>query len=488
MTCAAVSVRWRSVVGALVLAAAAVGVAWPVVAATDERPPVTLNRVSDTASWSGEFAVAAGGVGVTTVHRDLGTPSAVGHSHPVGGCDGSHWVGAWSMAPSDAAHPGFAEQTLRLVVHPHLGGDHLRLRLTNRFGSRPVTFDDVYVGLRESEADIVAGTNHAVTFGGQRSIIVPAGTNVISDPVTLSVSAGQDLAVSLYAPGFTGPATEHFLAMQDSFTTRGGSGNHAADEDGGAFSETITSWFFLEGVDVLVPRSVGAVVALGDSLTDGFVSAADLSPVIPGEDARGVNGRYPDHLARRLHQQPGPARLSVLNAGIGGNQVTSDGFLPQFGPSAVSRLEEDVLAQPGVTDVIVMEGTNDVAGAPLVSADDVIAGLDDIVRRSQAAGLNVVLGTIPPAEGAFPWVDNGSAMATAERNRINDWIRTRPHGVGVVDFHEALRDPANPDRLHPDYDSGDGLHLNLDGYRAMAEAVDLSLLAGSNCGPVAPRR
>lgn len=397
-------------------------------------------------------------------------------------CSGSHWVGSWSAAPSGAANEGFAEQTLRLVVHPQLRGDTVRLRLTNRLADQAVTFGEVHVGLHVSHGNVKAGTNRAVTFGGDIATTVPVGSNVVSDPVALTFEVGDDLAISLYMRGATGPATEHDMAVQKSFVTPRGSGNHAADEDSGAFTDTTTSWFFVEGVDVVAPRSVGAVVAFGDSITDGFVWR-DLASVDSGDpDALGVNGRYPDHLARRLHDQSGPSRVSVLNAGISGNEV-NDGT-PIFGPSGRSRLAPDVLAQPGVTDVIVMEGTNDLADAPLVRGKDVIDGLDDIVWQLQASGLNVILGTIPPAEGAAPWVGHGSAAATAERNLVNDWIRTRPRGVGVVDFHEVLRDPGNPNRLKPEYDSGDGLHPSLDGYRAMADAVDLSQLAGTGCGPI----
>lgn len=393
-------------------------------------------------------------------------------------CGGSHWVGAWSTAPGDAVTTGFVDQTLRMIVHPHLGGDRLRLRLTNRFGSQPVAFGDVFVGRRATGADIVAGTNQRVTFGGRSVVTLPARTDVVSDPVQLAFPAFSDLAVSLYARGATGPATEHALAIQTSYLTGAGSGSHSASEDGAAFSETTSSWFFLEGIDVAAPRGVGSVVTLGDSITDGFVSTGGVA-VVEDTSVRGTNGRYPDNLARRLAGLPGPTRLAVLNAGIGGNRVVSDGFIPRMGPSAVSRLGEDVLAQPGVTDVIVMEGTNDLGMTPLPSADEVIAGLDYIVHRLQAAGLNVLLGTIPPADGALP--GHGTPMANAERNRVNDWIRSGPHGVDVVDFHQALRDPANADRLRADYDSGDHLHPNLAGYRAMAETIDLDQLVGPVC-------
>lgn len=398
-------------------------------------------------------------------------------------CGGSHWVGAWSMSPTDGAPEGFVGQTLRIVVNPHAGGEQLRLRLTNRFGTQPVTFGDAYVGLRATGASVVPGTNQRVSFGGQHAVTVPARGDVVSDPVALTFDAYSDLAVSLHASGSTGPATRHALAVQNNYLTAAGSGSHAAAEGDSAFTGTTSSWFFLEGVDVEARRTVGSVVALGDSITDGLVTTG--SPPAEDPTVRGTNGRYPDNLARRLDQLPGPSRLSVLNAGITGNRVLSDGIPPRRGPSAISRLDADVLAQAAVTDVIVMEGTNDIGGAAVPSADAVIAGLDHIVRRLQAAGLNVLLGTIPPA-GGFTGGGHGSPEAIAERNRVNEWVRTRPHGAHVVDFHQALRDPANPDRLLPAYDSGDHLHPNLAGYRVMADTVELGHLEGTGCGPIAP--
>lgn len=393
-------------------------------------------------------------------------------------CGGTHWVGAWGAAPADAALPGFAEQSLRMIVHPHYGGDSLRLRLSNRFGSRPVTFGAVAVGKRSSGAALAPGTNRRVTFGGRFAVTLPARTEVLSDPVPLRFGAFTDLAVSMHVRGVSGPATEHPLAVQTSYTTALGSGDHTGSENGAAFTEQVSAWYFLAGIDVRASRGAGSVVALGDSITDGSVSTGG-NPLMEDPAVRGSNGRYPDVLARRLDAMPGPLRLSVVNAGIAGNRVVSDGFFPSGGPSAVSRLDADVLAQAGVTDVIIMAGTNDLGMTPLPSADNVIDGLDHLVRRLHANGLNVLLGTIPPAGGAFPMY--GTAVADVQRVKVNAWIRSRPYGVGVADFDEALRDPGAPDRLHPDYDSGDHLHPNLAGYRVMAQAVDLVALRGSRC-------
>lgn len=405
----------------------------------------------------------------------IGTPV---HAATSSGCGGTHWVGAWAAAPAHAAFPGFAEQSLRMIVHPHYGGDSVRLRLTNRFGSQPVTFGAVTVGKRAADAAVEPGSNRQVSFGGRSSVTLPPHTEMLSDPVGLRVEAFTDLAVSIYVRGAAAHATKHPLAMQTSYYTPLGSGDHTGSDDGSAFTKETGSWYFLAGVDVAAPRGVGAVVALGDSITDGKVSTGGT--VLQDDPAAiGVNGRYPDVLARRLAARPGPSRMSVLNAGISSNRVASDGLLPDMGPSAVSRLDADVLAQSGVTDVIVMEGTNDLGMTLLPSARDVIDGLDHIVRRLRASGMNVLLGTIPPAGGAL--VPHGTPFANAARVEVNTWIRTRPYGVELVDFDRALRDPTRTSRLRPDYDSGDQLHPSMAGYRAMASTVDLASLRGNSC-------
>jgi lysophospholipase L1-like esterase len=392
----------------------------------------------------------------------LGVAGGCGGSSaaPAPACDAPAWVGAWSADPSDAANHGLADQTSRTILTPHLGGDTLRVRVSNRFGGAGVTFQAASVGLRRgSGAALAAGSRRPLTFAGAASVTVAAGDDAVSDPVALRVAPGDDLAVSLFAAGLTGPATEHSIGQQTSYVTPPGAGDHTGEDAGGAFSLPIPARFFVSGVDVRAPSSVGDVVALGDSITDGFGGPADR------------NDRYPDFLARRLAGRG----LSVVNAGISGNRVLSDARAQLGGPSALARLDRDVVGQPGVSDVVVLEGINDIAGqAP---ADRVTGGLEQIVTRLHGAGLRVQLGTLTPFGGS-----PAAAAAEATRRAVNRWIRSGAGGAdGVVDFDAAVRDPGSPDRLDPRYDSGDHLHPNGAGRRAMAGAVDPAGLRGAAC-------
>jgi lysophospholipase L1-like esterase len=280
---------------------------------------------------------------------------------------------------------------------------------------------------------------------------------VLSDPVPLTVVAGQDLAVSLYVPGPTGPATRHPLAMATSYLA---SGDHAADTGADAFGATTSAWYLLDGVDVHARHGARAVVAFGDSITDGAQSTVD------------ANRRYPDDLARRL----GGRRLSVLNEGISGNRLLTDAG--GSGVSAQARFDRDVLGQTGVRDVIFLEGINDighnlgpVSGEP-VTTQDLITGMTNIITRAHAHGLRIIGATLTPIGGS----KYDSPEAETKRQAVNARIRTSDAFDGVVDFDAVTRDPADPARYLPAYDSGDHLHPGDAGYQAMADAIDLRLL------------
>lgn len=367
------------------------------------------------------------------------------------------WVGSWSTAPTIGSGSGFSDRTLREVVHTSMGGDEVRIRLTNAFGTDGIVIDGVTAGLRSTGAALVPGTERPVTFDGAARVVLPAGAEVLSDPVPLGVAAGQDLAVSLYVPGSTGAATRHGGAYATSYTA---SGDHAGDTDGAAFTSTITSWYLLDGVDVRARPGAGAVVALGDSITDGTNSTVD------------ANHRYPDDLARRLRGRG----LSVLNEGISGNRVLTDAG--GSGVNAQSRFDRDVLGQTGVRDVVFLEGINDighdlgpVSGEPL-NVDDLIAGIRNIINRAHAHGLRIIGGTLTPIGGS----KYDSPEAEAERQAVNAWIRTSGAFDGIADFDAATRDPADPARYLPAYDSGDHLHPNDAGYQVMADTIDLRTL------------
>jgi lysophospholipase L1-like esterase len=393
--------------------------------------------------------------------------------HAFAADNSQRWVTTWITAPAAVERPAtFSNQTIREVVHTTIGGNMVRIRLSNAFGMRAIRFDAVFVGLQAEGAALVPQSNREVTFGGDRSIAIPEGADVLSDPLSLSVGPQQNLAISLFTAGDTGPATLHAYALQTNYIS--GAGNFAADEGANRFSDsaggkTTGSWYFLSAVEVLPAAAVkGAVVALGDSITDGGSSRTDKYE------------RWTDVLARRLLANRND--LAVLNAGIGGNRVLTTS--PCWGQNAVARLRRDVLAQVGVEAVILFEGTNDI-GQPdsrasdsnpclsrtQVTADEIIVGYKQIIVRTHAQGLKIFGATILPYQGFGAWTASGEAKRVA----VNQWIRTAGAFDGIIDFDAALRDPRSPARMAPQYDGGDHLHPGTAGHEAMGNAVDLAL-------------
>jgi lysophospholipase L1-like esterase len=376
----------------------------------------------------------------------------------------SRWVASWAASPvvgsvipfSDCpAGNGLTDQTVRNVVFVSVGGTSVRVRLTNAFGTTPVRVGHASAAVQSSDANAVPGTVRELRFHGHRSVTIPAGRELFSDPVSLRVAALSTLLVSVYVPGPTGPVTNHPFTAQGNFLA---AGDQSAAVTGGSFGNT-PCWMFADGVDVVPNRPVtGAVVALGDSITDTSATTGN------------ANHRWPDYLARRLNAVHGPT-MSVVNAGLGGNRVLlpRDGE-PFYGIPAVERLERDVFAQTGVRTVILLEGVNDIGFD--ASAPDLIAGLRFIADRTHEAGLRIIGGTITPFGGSF--------IETPARNEtwaaVNDWIRHSGTFDAVVDFAAATAAPGNPMALNPSYDSGDHLHPNDAGTSAMADAIDLSLL------------
>jgi lysophospholipase L1-like esterase len=396
-------------------------------------------------------------------------------------CTQSHWVGSWMAAPSDAAvtRAPLSNQTLRMVVTPHLAGDVLRIHLSNRFGATPITLGPVTVGVQKSGPSLLAGSERAVTFGGAATVTIPPGGEVISDRVSLTFGAFENLAVSVDVPGSIQSPTEHAITRQTSYLTPPGTGDHAAGIPGTAFTQVASSsgWYFLDGIDVIAGARTGAVVAFGDSLTDGYqavdsTEAEQLSTI-------DTNSRYPDYLQRRLIAAGLP--MSVLNAGITGNQLLSGLYSPVYAAGGLVRFSWDALAQAGVTDVIVLEGVNDLSNAEQSTNPEqistvvqkLIAAYEQLISEAHAAGLKIQLGTLTPLV-AVPDIN-------ALRLQVNQWIRTQTLSDGIVDFDAAVRDPSDPNQLDPAYDGGDGGHLDPAGYEAMADAVDLNQLATPVC-------
>ncbi|MFI9169512.1 SGNH/GDSL hydrolase family protein [Streptomyces lincolnensis] len=345
-----------------------------------------------------------------------------------------------------------ADRGHRFVVRTSVGGRDLRIRLSNAFGDRPVTFDGVHAGLRKKGAALVPGSNRPMTFDGARSVTVPAGESVFSDPLPGRLPATTDLVISFDTPEATGPVTGHWMAMQTSYT---GARGHTAEEGGAAWTRTTGSWFYLDAVSVRAAPGTGAVAALGDSITDGWQSTTD------------TNRRWPDYLARRLNRADTDIK-GVANAGISSNKVLTDGG----GPSALNRLDRDVLSQPGLRTVFLFEGVNDIKAAPGITADDLIDGYRTIAERAHAAGTCVVAATVAPFKGWSEW----SPAAEAVRRDVNAFLRDSGEFDAVTDFDRILRSPYDPERILPAFDGGDHLHPNDKGMQAMADAVDLKSL------------
>jgi lysophospholipase L1-like esterase len=379
------------------------------------------------------------------------------------------WVGSWSSSQQipEAANSLPAEAvrdaTLRQIVHLSVGGTALRVRLSNAFGTAPLTILAVHVArpVSRETGSIDAASDQELTFAGSRSVSIPAGSDYWSDPVAYDTPALSDLAITLYLEAAPPGETSHPGSHETSFLVHG---DHVADVTlSGA--TTLAHWFFLSGVDVRERGAGAAIVTLGDSITDGHA--------VPDNS----NARWPDDLARRLQASQATRGLGVLNVGTGGNRLLLDGL----GPNALARFDRDVLAQTGVRYLIVLEGINDLGSAtrmaPISAAEhtllvhQLLGAYQQIVLRAHAHGITVIGGTITPDGGSDYY--HPSPASEADRQAVNAWIRQPGHFDAVVDFDRVVRDPSHPDRLLPAYDSGDHLHPSPGGYRAMAAAIPL---------------
>ncbi|MEC9151794.1 MAG: SGNH/GDSL hydrolase family protein [Pseudomonadota bacterium] len=375
-----------------------------------------------------------------------------------------HWVGTWATTPAPSvAGQILSNHTVRMTPRVSLGGDTIRVRISNAYGSGNLVIGASTVGLRAEGSAAVQGTLCELTFGGTREAIVPAGDYIVSDPVKLDVAPLADLVVSVYLP-------------QDILTDFQITGRYARQTNyisppGDFSAETVMpvgkltdEWFFVSGVDVLAAPETGGIVALGDSLTDANISTHD------------TYSRWPDQLARRLVARESGREFGVMNQGLGGNRILYD----LRGDSGLRRFDRDVLAQPGVTHVVVMLGTNDLRNRPGLqeqegNAGRMIAGLMQMALRAQTCGIKLIAATLTP-------FGNETFMANAwnperEKHRVafNRWIRETDMLDGVADFDAALRDPENSLVMLPNYDCGDGLHPSDLGYCVMGDAIDLAL-------------
>jgi lysophospholipase L1-like esterase len=388
------------------------------------------------------------------------------------GANHQHWVATWGASPARqladetqmrAAKLCFENQTLREIVHTSIGSGVVRVRLSNAYGRETVVIGATHIALRAHGSEVVPGSDRVVTFSGRAAVSIPANALVLSDPVKLDVPAGGDVAVSIFLPKQTTGAGIHYSAEQTSYVGPGDTTGAASSPE----AATITSWVFLTGLDVQAPEQASTLIAFGDSITDGAHSTTD------------ADHRWPDVLAARLRAKRKP--IGVLNAGIGGNRILNDAESNlTFGVNALARFDRDVLAQASAKYVIVLEGINDLGhagtSAPVsetVSAQDLIAGLQQMIDRAHEKGIKVFGATLTPFKGTvFPGYF--TPEKDAKRKAVNEWIRTGNAFDGVIDFEKAVEDPKDPDQMLAAYDSGDHLHPNDAGYQAMGEAVDLA--------------
>jgi lysophospholipase L1-like esterase len=396
----------------------------------------------------------------------------------------TRWVGSWAASeqlvePQDAI-PADASRdvTIRQIVHLSLGGVELRLHLSNRFGGVPLHFTAVHIAnaVSSDSPRIVSGTDKALAFSGRPDVIVPAGADYVSDPVEFPVAALSDLAITIQIDVLPEQQTGHPGSRATSYVTHG----DIVSAPNLPRAAALKHWYFIAGVDVSASARAAAIVVLGDSITDGHGSPVN------------ANNRWPDFLAKRFETSSATRSLAVLNQGLGGNRL----LLDRVGPNAAARLDHDVLAQAGVRYLIVLEGINDIGmltrdGEVPQSEHDalvhrVLVAYQQIITKGHTHGMEVVGATLLPFVGS-EFYHPGPA-SEADRQAINQWIRTPGHFDAVIDFDKLMRDPEHPDRLLPAFDSGDHLHPSPAGYAAMADAVPLSLFANDSRAHVAPGR
>ena len=373
------------------------------------------------------------------------------------------WVTAWATSQQGLGPTKISNSTVRMIARVTVPGESVRVRLDNTFGTAPVVFGKATIGLRARGPAVAAGLVRPLTFGGKDSVTIAAGATVTSDPVALRVEALQDIAVSLFVPAADVQPSQHNNAVVTSYLTDNGAGDQSASEDGKPFSAKTTSMLWLKSIDVIPDGRATTIVALGDSITDGTCSTLD------------AHDRWEDALAERFALGKRVAH-AVINEGIGGNTVTSANLDPPANsPAGVDRLDRDVFSHAGVTHVVLFLGTNDIRReAP---ADQVIAGIKDIVARVKQKGIKIIGVTIIPRDSVVPGIpDTGwNDAKTKIRNEVNDWIRTQAGFDGVLDFDKLVRDRGNPDIISVAYDCGDGIHPSPFGYFLLGKSVDLGL-------------
>ncbi len=376
---------------------------------------------------------------------------------------GMHWVGTWATAPAPAEGTAFSNQTVRMNARISIGGDTFRVRLSNAYGNRPLLIGAAQIDLRAGGAGVVPGSGRILSFGGEPSATIAAGALLISDPVDMRLAPLTDVTISIYLPGDL-PASFGITgryARQTNYVSPPGDFTCA---DIMPVARLTSDWYFVNGVDVIAPAGTGGIVALGDSLTDANISTHDAFC------------RWPDQLARRLCGRTGARAIGVMNQGLGGNRILHD----IRGDSGLRRFDRDVLAQPGVTHVIVMLGTNDLRNRwakpeEEVTAEQMIGGLQQMALRAHTHGIKIFGATLTPFENETFLVGAWTPARERVRQAVNAWIRDAGAFDAVIDFDKGLRDPERPTSMLPIYDCGDHLHPSDLGYNRMGDVIDLAL-------------
>jgi lysophospholipase L1-like esterase len=353
-----------------------------------------------------------------------------------------------------------------MIIRTSIGGTRVRVEFSNAFGTTPLAMGSAHIAIRGQDSAIVAGSDRPLLFNGKPAATVLPGAVLLSDPVDLVVPKLGDLAISVYVPGDSGRASQHSQALHTTYIADGDTTAKADMAD----ARKTTAWYWISSVDVMAPADAGAIVAFGDSITDGTTSTVD------------ANKSWPALLSERLVANPATANLSVLNLGIAGNRVLGDGA----GISALARFDRDVLSQPGVKYLMILEGINDMNGAarattgPPLTADDLIGAMKQMIERAHTHGIKVIGCTLTP-------YGNATDAVEAMRQALNAFIRTPGAFDGMVDFDKVIQDPANPRQFRQGFNNTDKLHPNDAGYKAMADAVDLSMFAAKPAAAPARR-
>ncbi len=371
------------------------------------------------------------------------------------------WVTTWSTSPStlpgeDNPDNSPQDQTLRLIVHSSVGGDSVRIRLSNTHGNETITIGAASIALQSEESSIQPSTVESLQFAGQSSVTIPKGAVVFSDPLNYELPEMTNLSISLYLPEDNGFLTAHALSNQTNYIS--GNGDQTRSQQLSNQTETV-AWPLLTAIDVISSESISAIAVVGDSITDGWGSTTS------------ANQRWPNHFSRRLFADNDTQKFAVVNAGISGNRVTTEGN-SRFGENLQARFERDVLALSKVTHMVLMEGINDIGMSPsgsLISAAEIIAGYQQIIARAHTREIKIIGATLTPYEGAAYFTPEGELV----RQQVNAFIRSGEFD-GVIDFEKAVQDPANPSRILPEF-TEDNLHPNDAGYAAMANIIELDL-------------